>query len=77
MYKNTFGWCNYPFKNNALGHCLDYAKAINTGRNKEEIYKMCSKKVKVNNKISKTIGLKESDYWCKYYKPKLIESEGK
>ena len=42
-YKNKYGWCKYPFTNDALGYCWGFAICVDKGKSKEEIKKKCSK----------------------------------
>ncbi len=80
-YKNNYGWCSYPFKNNPLDCCCGYARAVEKGKSKEEIKKMCSKKVTEsdnrNCKYLEAAGYKVGAYWCEFYKPRIKESEEK
>jgi hypothetical protein len=73
-YKNNYGWCNYPFENDAAGYCFGYADAVDKGKSKEEILKMCNKKVTKNDiedcKYLEAAGYKLGDYWCEFYKDK-------
>ena len=67
-YKNNYGWCNIPFLNDPLGYCWGYATMVDKKASKEEIKKMCSKKVESVSEASKALGLKVGDYWCEFYK---------
>jgi len=72
-YKNPDSRCKYPFTNDPLGYCWGFANKVDEKASKEEIKKMCSKRVEKISNVSKSLGLKIGDYWCEFYKKKTLK----